>query len=141
MADIFSPEVRSSIMSRIRGKDTKPELVLRKALFSLGIRYRLHQKKIKGTPDLVLKKYRTVIFVHGCFWHGHNECRDGHIPKTRSEFWQNKISRNQARDVAYLHHLESQGWNVITVWECEIKKDKLAGTIGRVVERLHNAMG
>jgi len=99
MADVHEPEIRSYNMSRIKGKDTKPEMLVRKFLFSNGLRYRLHDKKLPGKPDLVLTKYRIVIFVHGCFWHGHNGCKYYVIPKTRTKWWKEKIDGNIERDI------------------------------------------
>lgn len=108
-------------MSRIRSKDTKPEMLVRKFLFSKGLRYKLHDKSLPGKPDLVLPKYKTVIFIHGCFWHGHQDCRYFVVPKTRSEWWLNKINTNKERDTAAEKLLTSQGWKVLNIWECEIK--------------------
>lgn len=112
-------------MRAVKGKDTKPEIIVRKYLFSKGLRYRLHDKKLSGHPDIVLKKYRTVIFIDGCFWHGHDGCRYFKMPKSNEFFWENKIRRNKARDVANDFVLKTQGWKVIRVWECDIKgKDR-----------------
>jgi len=124
MADIKSKEARSYNMSRIRGKDTKPEETVRKYLFSLGFRYRKNDKRLPGTPDIVLPKYRTVIFVNGCFWHGHEGCKYFVWPKNNAEFWKSKITNNIQRDHNNIQLLIDQGWNVITVWECELKADK-----------------
>jgi len=109
-------------MSRIRSKDTKPELIVRKYLFSKGFRYKLHDKKLPGKPDIVLPKYKTVIFVHGCFWHGHNGCKYFVVPKTRTEWWLEKITNNQNKDSTAEKKLRTEGWNIITVWECELNK-------------------
>ena len=125
MADIKSKEARSYNMSRIRGKDTKPEETVRKYLFSQGFRYRKNDKHLPGTPDIVLPKYRTVIFVNGCFWHGHEGCRYFVWPKNNAEFWKNKIINNIQRDENNLQLLISQGWKVIIVWECELKTDRI----------------
>ena len=122
MADVHSKEIRSYNMSRIRGKNTKPEILIRKSLFSKGFRYNLHSKNLPGKPDIVLPKYKTVIFVHGCFWHGHEGCQYYVIPKTRTEFWLNKINTNIQNDMKNLISLKNMGWNVITIWECETKK-------------------
>lgn len=124
MADIKSKESRSYNMSRIRGKDTKPEELVRKYLFSQGFRYRKNDKRLPGTPDIVLPRYRTVIFVNGCFWHGHEGCRYFVWPKSNTEFWQKKINANIHRDAVKHEKLEALGWRVIIVWECELKKDK-----------------
>lgn len=123
MTDIFSKEKRSDVMSKIRGKDTKPELIVRKFLFANGFRYRLHPKVMKGRPDIVMKKYRTVIFINGCFWHGH-DCKAGHLPKSNLDYWIPKIKANIDRDIVNCEYLEKDGWRVITIWECELKKEK-----------------
>ena len=116
-------EERSFTMSKIRSKNTKPEVLLRSALFKQGFRYRLHSKKLPGKPDIVLAKYKTVIFVHGCFWHLHKECRDGRMPKSNLEYWVPKLNNNVERDAAHQSALSELGWKVIVVWECEILKD------------------
>ena len=121
--DIWSQEKRSQVMAKIRGKNTKPEIVLRSALFKQGFRFRLHQKDLPGKPDIVLPKYRTIIFVHGCFWHYHKDCREGRIPSTRSEFWKTKLEGNRAKDQKNEDILMNHGWQVLTVWECEIEND------------------
>lgn len=121
MADVHEPEIRSYNMSRIKGKDTKPEMLVRKFLFSNGFRYRLHDKKLPGKPDLVLPKHKTVIQVHGCFWHGHKGCKYFVIPKTRTKWWKEKIERNIERDQIAEKELKSEGWKVIVIWECELK--------------------
>jgi len=120
LADVVDPATRSRMMSGIRGKNTRPELLIRKALHARGFRYRLHCKDLPGNPDLCLPKYRAVIFVHGCFWHGH-DCHLFKWPKTRPEFWREKIGRNRAVDEAALSTLQATGWRVATVWECAIK--------------------
>ena len=119
--DIWDKEKRSAVMSRIRSKNTLPEMILRKALFARGFRYRLNVMKLPGTPDIVLPRYRTVIFVHGCFWHGHVGCKYAGIPKTNTEFWVEKIARNSERDKIHAEQLVAQGWNVLTVWEWDIR--------------------
>ena len=121
MADTVSPDKRSWIMSRIKSKDTKPELAVRSLLFSLGLRFRLHKKGLPGHPDVVLSKSQTAIFVHGCFWHRHKNCRDNSNPATNSEFWQAKFKRNIDRDARNKKELRKLGWRVLTVWECELK--------------------
>jgi len=121
MADIFSKEKRSYIMSQIKGKDTKPELMVRRFLFANRFRYRLHNKKLPGTPDIVLPKYKTVIFVNGCFWHGHEGCKHFKIPQSRTEWWTAKINRNKSNDVLKHCLLSEKGYRVIIVWECEVK--------------------
>jgi len=117
MVDVHSPEIRSKNMRAIRSANTKPELLVRKALFAAGFRYRLHKGELPGKPDIVLAKYRTVIFVHGCFWHGHG-CKYFKVPKTRPDFWLTKIRANQARDEIVVSQLNQSGWHVIQVWEC-----------------------
>jgi DNA mismatch endonuclease (patch repair protein) len=123
MADVHSLSIRSYNMSRIRNKDTTPELIVRKFLFSKGFRYRLYDKNLPGKPDIVLPKYKTVIFVHGCFWHGHEGCKYFVVPKTRAEWWTAKIGKNKARDAIAADALISKGWRVIEVWECVLKND------------------
>ncbi|MGD9709926.1 MAG: very short patch repair endonuclease [Halothiobacillaceae bacterium] len=123
MADIVDKATRSRMMSGIRGKDTKPELVVRKFLHAQGLRYRLHVKELPGQPDLVFPKYKAVVFVHGCFWHGHN-CRLFKVPATRTEFWLDKIHGNIERDKKVVDRLIELGWRVATVWECAIKGSK-----------------
>lgn len=119
--DVFTPGQRSAVMRAVKSSNTKPEIALRKALFALGYRYRLNVKTLPGKPDLVLAKHRTVIFVHGCFWHGHDCKRGGRVPKTNRAYWTAKIARNQARDAGNEAALKALGWRVITVWECELK--------------------
>jgi DNA mismatch endonuclease, patch repair protein len=121
MADVHSKEVRSFNMSRIRSKDTKPEMLVRRFLHANGFRYRLHDKKLPGKPDIVLPKYKTVIFIHGCFWHGHQGCKYYVVPKTRTEWWLTKISSNITNDSKASLQLEKEGWKVIHLWECELK--------------------
>lgn len=119
MADNLTPEQRRLNMSRIRGKDTKPELALRKALHERGFRYLLNRKTLPGSPDLALPKYRSAVFVHGCFWHGHN-CHRCKVPRTRTSFWIEKIERNKRRDQAVEQELTRLGWRVVIVWECSL---------------------
>lgn len=118
--DKLTAEQRHRNMAAIRSKDTKPEITVRKYLFSRGFRYRLNHPRLPGHPDIVLLRYRTVIFVNGCFWHGH-DCKNYRIPKTNTEFWTAKITRNQARDVKEQRQLAAMGWHCITIWECELK--------------------
>lgn len=132
VADIMTKEERSIRMSHIRSVSTKPELRLRHALWNLGFRYRVNVKDLPGSPDIVLSKYRTVIFVHGCFWHGHKDCKNASTPKTNTDFWTAKITRNQERDQEVWRQLEAKGWSVIIVWECQLKKAVLKETISRV---------
>ena len=114
-------EQRSRNMSAIKSKNTKPEIAVRKLLHSMGYRFRLHRKDLPGSPDIVLPKYKTVIFVHGCFWHRHENCKYASTPKTRKEFWENKFKENVIRDKSHQKKLSGIGWKIIIVWECEIK--------------------
>jgi DNA mismatch endonuclease (patch repair protein) len=121
LADIVDKATRSRMMSGIRGKNTKPEMIVRRVLHKAGFRYRLHDKRLPGKPDIVLPKYKTVIFVHGCFWHGH-DCKAFKWPKTRKEFWKNKIAGNIERDIQRQHTLTETGWRVVQLWECDVRK-------------------
>lgn len=123
-------------MSKIKGKDTKPEILVRKFLFSEGFRYRLHKKSLPGTPDIVLNKYRTVIFIHGCFWHGHDNCKYYVIPKTKTDWWLEKIGRNKLKDEDSINKLKNDGWKVIIVWECQLKIKKREETLNKLIEEL-----
>lgn len=123
MADTLTSERRSWNMSRIRGRDTRPELLLRSLLHRAGFRFRLHAKQLPGRPDVVLPKYKAAIFVHGCFWHRHPGCQNATTPSTRREFWQEKLDGNVSRDARNRADLEAAGWTVLTVWECELKAD------------------
>jgi len=136
MADVHEPEVRSYNMSQIRGKDTKPEIMVRKFLHSNGFRFRLHGKHLPGKPDLVLKKHNTVIFVHGCFWHAHEGCKYFVIPKTRTEWWTNKIYGNKAKDEENKKKLKQLGWRVIIIWECELKRGNRDKTFESLLDRI-----
>ena len=120
--DTMTPEKRHENMSHIRGKDTKPEIVVRKYLFSKGLRYRKNDRRLPGHPDMVFPKYRKVLFVNGCFWHGHEGCRYFRLPSTNVEFWKAKIERNRERDARDIEELHKLGWEVVTVWECEIRR-------------------
>lgn len=124
MSDIYSKSKRSDIMSKISGKETKPEILVRKYLFSKGFRFRKNVKELPGKPDIVLPKYKTVIFIHGCFWHGHT-CKRGKLPQTNYQFWQKKIEKNIERDNRNTNELEVKGWNVIIIWQCEIQNYSL----------------
>lgn len=121
MTDVLTKKQRHYNMAAIHGKDTKPEILVRKFLFSRGFRYRLNHPRLPGHPDLVLRKYRTVIFVNGCFWHGHENCKYFRLPKTNIDFWKNKIERNKERDKKEQCQLAAMGWHCITVWECQLK--------------------
>lgn len=119
--DIFSKDKRSRIMSHVGGKDTKPEQIVRSLLHRMGYRFRLHRKDLPGKPDIVLPKYKKVIFVHGCFWHGHSGCKRAKRPATNQKFWHEKLDKNIARDRAVIEQLEKMGWKVLVVWTCEMK--------------------
>jgi DNA mismatch endonuclease (patch repair protein) len=119
--DVFSKSKRSDIMSKVSGKDTKPEMLVRRYLFSKGFRYRKNVKDLSGKPDIVLPKYRTIIFIHGCFWHGHEYCEAAKLPTSNVDYWTMKISSNVTRDIQHQEKLKTLGWNVIVIWECELK--------------------
>lgn len=127
--DRLTKEQRHRCMSAIRGKNTKPEIVVRKFLFGRGFRYRLNHPRLPGHPDIVLRKYRTVIFVNGCFWHGHDNCKYYRLPKTNVDFWRKKVERNKKRDVEEQHQLAAMGWHCITIWECQLKPKVRAQTL------------
>lgn len=124
-------------MAKIRSKNTKPEVVLRKYLHQQGFRFRIHKKDLPGKPDIVLSKYKAAVFVHGCFWHYHTDCREGRIPDTNTKFWQDKLSKNIARDLTHQQKLKDLGWRVIVVWECELeaalKNNKMDMLITRII--------
>ena len=136
MTDVHSKETRSYNMSKIRSKNTKPEMLVRKFLHSKGFRYKLHVKELPGKPDIVLPKYKTVIFVHGCFWHGHSGCKYFVIPKTRTEWWTEKINKNSTNDIASENLLLAGGWKVLNVWECGLKKNTIDSTLSQLVSTL-----
>jgi DNA mismatch endonuclease (patch repair protein) len=121
MTDVFSPEKRSSVMRQVKGRDTTPELKVRKALTRLGLRYRLHRKDLPGAPDIVLPGRRLALFVHGCFWHGHDCARGARTPKQNRDYWTAKIGRNRARDERTRAELQALGWTSLVLWECELK--------------------
>lgn len=121
MADVMTPKQRSRCMAAVKGKDTKPEMIVRKYLFSRGMRFRVQVRKLPGNPDIVLPKYKTVIFVNGCFWHGHEDCKYFRLPKSNVEFWKEKIGRNIERDRESMQALFDLGWKVVRVWECELR--------------------
>lgn len=123
MTDVFDAAKRSAVMARVRGKDTKPEMRVRRLLTRLGARYRLHRKDLPGSPDVVLPGRRLAIFIHGCFWHGHDCKRGAREPKANADYWQAKIGRNRARDIASREALTAAGWRVETIWECEMKDE------------------
>ncbi|WP_334161510.1 very short patch repair endonuclease [Phenylobacterium sp.] len=121
MTDVYPPEKRSAVMRRVKGRDTTPEMKVRKALTRLGARYRLHRKDLPGNPDIVLPGRRLALFVHGCFWHGHDCARGARVPKQNRDYWVAKVARNVARDDRTRAELTAQGWRVETIWECELK--------------------
>jgi DNA mismatch endonuclease, patch repair protein len=121
MTDVFTPAKRSAVMARVKGKNTKPELVVRRLLWRLGGRYRLHRRDLPGAPDIVLAGRGLVVFVHGCFWHGHDCARGARAPKANRDYWQAKVGRNRTRDVETRARLEAGGWRVEVVWECDLK--------------------
>ena len=136
--DVHDKETRSYNMSCIKGKNTRPEEIVRKYLFSQGFRYRKNDKRLPGTPDIVLPKYKIVIFVNGCFWHGHEGCRYFVIPKTNTEFWTKKIETNRKRDIRKINDLQALGWKVIVVWECQLKKEKADITLNNLKTTIKN---
>ena len=137
MGDVMTPEQRHKCMSRIRSKNTKPEILVRKFLFSRGFRYRKNVRRLPGTPDIVLRKYRTVIFVNGCFWHGHEGCRYSRLPKSNHEFWEKKIERNKTRDLRDRMALRRMGWHVIQVWECQLRPKEREMTLKSIEQALY----
>ena len=137
MSDSLSPAMRSERMGRVRGRDTKPEMIVRRLLHRMGYRYRLHAKDLPGQPDIVFRRRRRAIFVHGCFWHRHPDpdCRLARLPKSRLDFWLPKLKGNRERDVATVARLESMEWNVLLVWECELRdREQLENKLRRFVE-------
>ncbi|WP_231426994.1 very short patch repair endonuclease [Pedobacter sp. Leaf250] len=136
MADVHSKEVRSFNMSQIKGKNTRPEIIVRKFLHSRGFRFRIHSKFLPGKPDIVLPRYRTAIFINGCFWHGHEGCRYFVVPKTRTDFWMDKIYKNISRDSDAESALRHSGWKVIIIWECKLKKATLTSTLEGLINEI-----
>lgn len=136
MADVHNSATRSFNMSRIKAKDTKPELSVRKFLFANGFRYKLHAKYLPGKPDIVLTKYKTVLFINGCFWHGHEDCRYFSLPKTRTEWWLKKISANKNRDIINSKKIKEAGWHVINIFECNLKSEKAELTLRSLVQEI-----
>lgn len=136
MSDVHDSQTRSYNMRRIRAKDTQPELIVRQFLFCNGFRYRLHDKRLPGKPDLVLAKYHTVIFVNGCFWHGHEGCKYFKVPQTRRQWWLEKINHTREQDENHRQVLEKMGWQVLVVWECELKKTRRAATLTHLMDQL-----
>ncbi len=138
MADVLSKEQRSRCMSHIKSKDTKPEVLVRQFLFAHGFRFRLYRKNLPGKPDIVLPKYKTAIFINGCFWHGHYSCKYATIPETNRDFWQAKISGNIERDKLSYSSLESMGWKVIEIWQCQLKPKTKTQTLNNLITELQN---
>jgi len=136
MPYVHDTATRSYNMSRIKGRDTKPEMLVRKYLHGLGYRYKLHDNSLPGKPDMVLPKYKTVILIHGCFWHGHHNCKYYVVPKTRTEWWLQKIERNRANDAKAMAALTAAGWKVITVWECDLKPARLDDSLTALVKNI-----
>lgn len=136
MPDVHDKQTRSYNMAQIRNKNTKPEELVRKYLFAQGFRYRKNDARLPGKPDIVLPKYKTAIFVNGCFWHGHEGCRYFVWPQNNADFWKEKISGNILRDAKMAHELESAGWQVITIWECELKPARRLSTLSTLTETL-----
>lgn len=136
MADVHSKETRSYNMSRIKGKNTKPEMLVRRFLHANGFRYRLHVKDLPGKPDIVLPKYKTVIFIQGCFWHGHDQCKYYSVPKTNTEWWINKINGNKLKDQTNLQIIKKQGWKVIEIWGCQLKSNLCDDTLNILKEAI-----
>jgi DNA mismatch endonuclease, patch repair protein len=136
MADVHTPQQRRFNMQQIRRTHTKPELLVRKFLHAHGYRYKLHDKALPGKPDMVLPKHRTVIFVHGCFWHGHTNCKYYAVPKTSTDWWLNKINTNQTNDTKAVKALKKNGWKIITVWECDLKAAKVEKTLNALLKKL-----
>lgn len=133
MPDVVSPAVRSRMMSGITGKNTKPEVLVRKALFAAGFRFRLHRKDLPGSPDVVLPRLKVAIFAHGCFWHRHTQCKNAKLPATRHEFWKNKLQGNVDRDARVVEALRSLGWRVLTVWECATRDAEVVAQLSRLL--------
>lgn len=136
MADVHDRKTRSYNMSRIRSKDTKPEILVRKFLFRHGFRYKLHDKSLPGKPDLVFPKHKKVVFIHGCFWHGHEKCKYFIVPKTRRKWWLEKINRNKVLDDENSIKLRKMGWKIITVYECKLRPANRIRTLGQLAMRL-----
>lgn len=138
MADVLSKEQRQKCMSHIKSKNTKPEVLVRRFLFANGFRFRLHQKGLPGKPDIVLPKYKTVIFINGCFWHGHSDCKYATIPETNHDFWSDKISGNMERDEITFSSLEKMGWRVMIIWQCELKPKTKDRTLQKLITALQH---
>jgi DNA mismatch endonuclease, patch repair protein len=139
MADIFTKKKRSQIMTNVHSSETKPEIIVRKFIFSRGFRFRKNVKRLPGKPDIVLSKFKTAIFIHGCFWHGHKGCKYAKLPATRSDFWKTKIDGNIIRDKQQITALKKLGWKVIIVWQCQISSlAKLEHRLRKLVDQIEN---
>ncbi|MNC42403.1 Very short patch repair protein [compost metagenome] len=136
--DKFTREKRSSIMKNVTSKNTMPEITIRRLLHKMGYRFRLHRKDLPGTPDIVLPKYKKAIFVHGCFWHGHVNCKKAKLPSTNVEFWESKIDGNKMRDERNILKLEEMGWECLIIWTCQIKKSELQAISKKIQNFIHN---
>lgn len=139
MADTVSKEKRSEIMSHVTGKETKPEIIVRKYLFARGLRYRKNVKRLPGTPDIVFPKYKTAVFVNGCFWHGHKWCRYSHLPSTNFEYWEKKIADNIERDERKKRELEGLGYRVLIIWQCQLKSNTKIETLEALYHNIVNS--
>lgn len=133
VADVFSKEYRSALMSRIRGKDTKPEVLIRKYLHSIGFRYKLHSDKLPGKPDIILPRHKVVILIHGCYWHGHEGCKYAQVPKTKTDWWLSKIAATKKRDTLTIQKLQDLGWRVMVIYECSLKPKVRSVTMSEIV--------
>lgn len=138
MADVLSKEQRQKCMSHVKSKNTKPEVLVRSFLFAKGFRFRLHRKDLPGKPDIVLPKYKTVIFINGCFWHGHPNCKYATLPETNRDFWSDKISGNMERDKVTFSLLEKMGWKVLVIWQCELKPKTKDQTLQNLITEIQN---
>ncbi|HNR16724.1 MAG TPA: DNA mismatch endonuclease Vsr [Chitinophagaceae bacterium] len=136
MADVHDKKTRSYNMSQIKATNTKPEILVRKFLHANSFRYSLHKKTLPGKPDIVLPKYKTIIFIHGCFWHGHKNCKYFVVPKTRTQWWLDKINTNKANDAKAVKALKKEGWKIITIWECKLRPAKLDRTLSSLLKKL-----
>ena len=139
MKDVFSKKKRSEVMSKIRKTDTKPELIVRRFLFSLGFRYRIYNKNLPGNPDIVLSKYKILVFINGCFWHAHDNCKLNRMPKSNLHYWMPKILGNKERDIKNRKQLRKLGWKVFTVWECDLSNKKQDKTLNKLYNKILNS--
>lgn len=141
MTDVHSKSVRSFNMSKIRNRDTKPEMIVRRFLHKYGFRYRLHDKRLSGKPDIVMAKYKVLIFIHGCFWHSHNGCKFARIPASNTDYWLPKLMNNMIKDEGNIQKLQKEGWRVIVVWECELKGEKTNSTLKSLIANIVDEAG